>query len=67
MKQLKADIVILPVGGTYTMDAKEAARAVVAINPGLAIPIHYGSIVGSVKDAETFKNLSNIPVEILRL
>ncbi|MCD6408566.1 MBL fold metallo-hydrolase [bacterium] len=57
MKQVKANIVILPVGGTYTMDAEEAARAVNTIKPEIAIPIHYGDIVGSQKDAEKFASL----------
>ena len=46
--KVKADIVLLPVGGTYTMDAKQAAQACLQINPKLAIPMHYGSgIVGT--------------------
>lgn len=65
MKQINADIVILPVGGTYTMTAKEAAEAANIINPEVAIPMHYGAIVGSSSDAETFKRLTNVPVEIL--
>jgi L-ascorbate metabolism protein UlaG (beta-lactamase superfamily) len=65
MKQIKADVVILPVGGTYTMTAEEAAKAANTIQPEVAIPMHYGSIVGSVTDAETFQQLTNVPVEIL--
>ncbi len=47
-------IALLPVGGTYTMNAEEAAQAASIIKPTLAIPIHYGSIVGSGNDAEKF-------------
>ncbi len=65
MKQIKADVVILPVGGTYTMTASEAAEAANTIQPEVAIPMHYGSIVGSTTDAETFKNLTKVSVEIL--
>lgn len=65
MKQIQADIVILPVGGTYTMIAEEAAEAANTINPEVAIPMHYGSVVGSSKDAEKFKELTKVPVEIL--
>lgn len=65
MKDIRADIVILPVGGTYTMDAREAAEAVNTIRPKMAIPIHYGDIVGSLRDAEKFKELAEIPVEII--
>ncbi|MCM8765162.1 MAG: MBL fold metallo-hydrolase [Candidatus Omnitrophica bacterium] len=57
MKHIKADIVILPVGGTYTMDAQEAATAVNTIKPRIAIPIHFGDIVGSRSDAEKFASL----------
>ncbi len=49
------DVALLPVGGTYTMDAREAAEAVDAIKPKNAIPMHYGSIVGSMEDSETFE------------
>lgn len=56
MKNIKADIVLLPIGGTYTMDAKEAALAANIINPKYAVPMHYGSIVGSIDDADVFEN-----------
>lgn len=65
MDDITADILIMPVGGTYTMTADEAARAAKLINPRLAIPIHFGSIVGSRIDAEEFKKLAGVPVEIL--
>ncbi len=56
MKDIKADIVLVPVGGTYTMDREEAASAVVIIKPKLAIPMHFGSgVVGTIEDAELFK------------
>jgi len=57
MKDIKADIVLMPVGGTYTMTAEEAAEAVNTINPEVAIPMHYDDIVGSRADAEKFKEL----------
>jgi L-ascorbate metabolism protein UlaG (beta-lactamase superfamily) len=58
MSSLKAiDIALLPVGGTYTMNAEEASEAVSIIKPKVAIPAHYGTIVGSRKDAEKFKLL----------
>ena len=66
MKALKGiDVALLPVGGTYTMNAEEAARAANAIRPKLAIPMHYGKIVGSRKDAETFRKLCKARTEIL--
>ncbi len=64
MEQLKVDVAMLPVGGTYTMDAREAAEAANRITPQVAIPIHWGDIVGSVRDAEKFSQLCQVPVEI---
>ena len=64
MKNIKADIVLMPVGGTYTMTAEEAANAVNTINPEVAIPMHYDDIVGSKADAEKFKNFCKSPVVI---
>ncbi len=56
MKNIKADIALVPVGGTYTTDRDEAADAVIAINPKLAIPMHFGGgVVGTTEDAELFK------------
>ena len=64
MENIKADIVIAPVGGTYTMTAEEAAEAVNLMKPEVAIPIHYDDIVGSIEDAKKFKELCEVPVEI---
>lgn len=65
MDEIKADIALLSIGGTYTMDAKEAAAAANKMKPEIAIPMHYGSIVGSIKDAEEFKELCQVRVELL--
>lgn len=66
MKNIHADVAFLPVGGKYTMNAEEAANAANTIQPKLAIPIHWGSIVGSQKDAEKFRDLCKCKVEILK-
>ena len=66
MKNIRADIALLPVSGTYVMTAQEAAEAASAINPKVAIPMHYGAIVGGVKDAETFQTLVKCEVKILQ-
>lgn len=55
MKSIQTDIALLPVSGTYVMDASQAVEAALAIKPKLAIPMHYGSIVGSEADAVAFK------------
>lgn len=54
MNTIKADIVLLPVGGTYTMTSYEAVKLAELIKPNLAIPMHYGSIIGNINDAENF-------------
>ena len=54
-KQVKCDIAMVPIGGTYTMTWSEAAELIKAIRPKLAIPIHYKSIVGTEEDARKFK------------
>jgi L-ascorbate metabolism protein UlaG (beta-lactamase superfamily) len=64
MKAIDADIWILPVGGTYTMTAKEAADAVNMMRPECAIPIHCGDLVGTFEDAASFKQLCKTHVEI---
>ncbi len=66
MKAFKADLALLPVSGTYVMTATEAAEATKMIKPKLAIPMHYGAIVGSEADAEKFKQLASCQVQILK-
>ena len=66
MKRLKTDLALLPVSGTYVMTPQEAASAAAAIEPKLAIPMHYGAIVGSEKDAAEFKRLAPCAVQILK-
>jgi len=68
MKEIKSDIALLPVSGTYVMDAQQAVAAALALKPKLAIPMHYGSIVGSEADAISFKKAleGKIAVEILQ-
>jgi L-ascorbate metabolism protein UlaG (beta-lactamase superfamily) len=66
MKDIKCDIALLPIGGTYTMDCKDALEAVELIKPKIVIPMHYGKIVGTVADAENFKKQCSRQVEILK-
>ncbi len=62
-KAVKCDIALVPVGGTYTMDAEKAAELVNTIKPEVAIPVHYGSVVGTPKDGEEFAKLVKEPVK----
>jgi L-ascorbate metabolism protein UlaG (beta-lactamase superfamily) len=68
MSAYKVDIALLPVSGTYVMTAEEAVQAALVLKPEVAIPMHYGAIVGGPNDAERFeKALENrIPVRILK-
>jgi L-ascorbate metabolism protein UlaG (beta-lactamase superfamily) len=64
MKDIKADIAFLPVSGTYVMTADEAIQAARTIKPKIAIPMHYGAIVGTDDDALKFKNALEKEMEI---
>lgn len=55
-EKVKCDVAFVPVGGTYTTTAKEAAEFVNLIKPKVAVPIHYGTIVGSKEDANIFSD-----------
>ncbi|MGA9351017.1 MAG: MBL fold metallo-hydrolase [Anaerolineae bacterium] len=65
MDDIEADIALVPVGGTYTTTADEAAQAANRIKPKVAIPMHYGAIVGSDMDAQLFRDLCDMEVVIL--
>ena len=66
MNDLKPDILLVPVSGTYVMTAKEAVKATEKIKPKIAIPMHYGTIVGSEADAKEFKAMvKSCEVQIL--
>ena len=64
MEDFTVDIALLPVSGTYVMNASEAIDAASKINPKLAIPMHYGAIVGSKSDAEKFKKALEGKIEV---
>jgi L-ascorbate metabolism protein UlaG (beta-lactamase superfamily) len=65
MKDLNVDIALLPVSGTYVMTSDEAVEAALAIAPSLAIPMHYGAIVGDNADALNFKDKLAGKVDVL--
>lgn len=66
-KKVECDVALIPIGGTYTMDYKEASELINIIRPKIAIPTHYGSIVGDITDGEKFEKLvdNTIDVQIL--
>lgn len=59
------DVALVPVSGTYVMTAEEAAQAVNKMRPKIAVPMHYGDIVGTKADAERFKKLAQVEVRII--
>ena len=59
------DVAFLPAGGTYTMTATEAAEATKSIKPLLAIPYHWGSVVGTLADAQRFAKLAACNVKVM--
>ena len=63
-KMVSCDVAFIPVGGMYTMNAKEAASLVNTIEPQIAIPTHYGDIVGVHDDAELFQKLVKESIEV---
>ena len=66
LDDVKADVAFLPIGGTYTMTAQEAGQLAKVIQPQLAVPMHYGFVVSSPKDAESFRAEADpVKVEVL--
>jgi L-ascorbate metabolism protein UlaG (beta-lactamase superfamily) len=65
MKDLKVDVACLPVGVTFTMDESSAIQAVNDIKPGHVIPIHYGAVAGTKKDAEELLSIKTSQIHVL--
>lgn len=65
--KVRCDIALIPIGGTYTMDAKEAAILINTIKPKIVIPTHYITIVGTKKDEETFISSLDKNIEYITL
>lgn len=65
MKNIRCDILLVPISGTYVCTADEAVEVVAMVHPKLVIPMHWDSIVGTWQDANAFKEKTNVPVEIL--
>lgn len=62
-RQVKCDVAFVPIGGTYTMTYSESAELINEIKPQIAVPIHYGLIVGNKEDANNFANLVDKEIE----
>ncbi len=59
MKSVRCDVALVPIGGKYTMDKKQAAEYILSIKPAAVIPTHYGTIVGKPTDGDTFMQYIN--------
>jgi L-ascorbate metabolism protein UlaG (beta-lactamase superfamily) len=66
LDDVRADVAFIPIGGTYTCECSDAAGLTIAIGPQLAVPMHYGFVVGSQADADQFaKEASPVPVRTM--
>ena len=65
LQEIKCDAALVPIGGKFTMNAREAAGLVNKIKPKAVIPTHYGSIVGKPQDAETFRKTVDREVQVV--
>ncbi len=63
LDEVRTDVALLPIGGTYTMDVDQAAGLARSIAPRVAVPMHFGFVVGSAKDGELFRDAA-APVEV---
>ena len=63
-KKVKCDVAFVPVGGTFTMDYRESAELINEIKPKIAVPTHYGSIVGEKSDGVSFSKLVSPEIEV---
>ena len=67
LESLRTDVAMIPIGGTYTMDYREAAGFVKAMQPALAVPMHFGFVVCSPSHGDLFrKEADPVAVEILQ-
>ncbi len=65
MDNIQADVALVPVSGTYTMNASEAASVVNKMQPAIAVPMHWGDAIGKREDALAFREECKVPVRIM--
>ena len=61
---VKCNIALIPIGGKFTMDPKEAADLINTIRPKTAIPTHYGTIVGKKNDGDLFASMVDPSIDV---
>ena len=63
---MRTDVAFLPIGGTTRWTPTEAAGLARAIGPRVAVPMHFGFVVGSPADADRFRDAAApVAVEVL--
>lgn len=65
-EKVRCDVALIPIGGTYTMDAKQAAAFINNMKPRFVVPTHYGTAVGTKEDVEVFEPLVNDGITVVR-
>ncbi|MBO6120140.1 MAG: MBL fold metallo-hydrolase [Lachnospiraceae bacterium] len=63
-REVKCDVALVPIGGTYTMDYEQASKLVNIIKPKVAIPTHYGNVVGEYELGKKFVALVDKSIEV---
>ncbi|MCR4990930.1 MAG: MBL fold metallo-hydrolase [Lachnospiraceae bacterium] len=64
VRAVKCDVALVPIGGFYTIDAPKAAELINEISPKVAIPVHYGEIIGKPEDGKVFADNVKPPIEV---
>ena len=70
IRKVDCDVALVPIGGKFTMDYKEAAKYILCLKPKAAVPTHFGDIIGSPTDGREFKKIveagdKDIQVELI--
>ena len=63
---VSCDVALVPIGGTYTCDPRQAAAFVNALRPRAAVPTHYGSIVGTYANFDAFAAAVDPAIEVVK-
>lgn len=65
-EQVTCDVALIPIGGTFTMDPKQAAVFINTIKPRFVVPTHYGTVAGNKEDADAFESLVDDGITVVR-
>jgi L-ascorbate metabolism protein UlaG (beta-lactamase superfamily) len=66
LDDVRTDVAFVPIGGHFTMDPPAAGGLVKTIAPQLAVPMHFGFVVGSPSDADAFRQAAApVAVEVM--